>query len=1545
MLVLCMLKRVSLLFLLFSVILSLKANLKNVPENKGQFDSCLLYLQIKSSVSENDFKDILKRSRLSVSVHCSQLFPGHPDEALKRIYFIRTNSFKESESIVKLPELTGVLQYIEYAPLMHFFLTPNDLHANQWHLKKIDAEQAWSIRTGNPQIRIAIVDDAVDLGHEDLKNVMYKNMADIAGNGIDDDGNGYIDDMNGWHAFYKYGNPNPPFGMRDKFSHGTHCAGIAAAHTNNNTGIASISYNVSIIPVACSDSSKPGRVMGGYEGIVYAADAGANVISLSWGGSGFSNTGQITIDYARNKGIVICAAAGNSNVNTKMYPAAFNGVIAVAASDNSDKKASFSNYGSWVDISAPGVGIWSTVTGMSVKYDYMSGTSMACPLTAGLCALMLSQNPTIKPDKLEACLKSSSDNIQAMNPSYTGSLGAGRINARKALLCIKPLYADFKSDLQIVCPGTAVSFTNLSASTATEYIWRIPGASPSFSTLKDPQFTFTATGFYNVKLVVKDANGNSDSTEMIRYIEVRPVKAKMLIPLSKIAPGESAFLSVELEGVGPWDFKITDGSSTVDFTGINSNPFYFDVTPSKNTKYYLSAVNDSRCQGTFSDTSLVLIDTAKKPNSGVKGCGKFDLFSKTIDFGSNEHPQFVYHLKDGNIAVAGISDKGLIGGDDIFLSKFNVNGDLIWTKYFGTNRREIGYPVGITEDDKFNIYIFGGVFINSLNTSYLCKIDSSGNILYSEVAVNNIVNDQVRAGLQLSNGKMLFVGTSAVTNNQAAGVYSAESNGSKIWRHSFNSNASTEHFIDVLEMNKRIYILGHTSAGSGTYGSMLVKMDFAGNTIYQKYVDYSLYDGAMFFQPTHQNSLMIACWLSYNNTGTTFGAEDFGIFHCDTNGNRIWSKIFGHSGKDEVAGLLHFRNHYYVTGITNSFDGGNSKLFLMKLDINGNVKWSKIYGASGENIIKPTFSKLLTFGSDSSLILFGQKSNSTEDLLMFKIDECGNSNCPSANAVFNMRNDNTAVSNSALSDPGLLNTAPIVSSTATSGFGINLSEKCPSVNPCKISAGFVYDYACLKDSVRFKDTSIDLSGKKIAFRKWIFHDNSIASGVNAAYKYNANGIYKVTLIAYSDTPGQCTDTVVRLISLNARTSAKLTYGPTDICLYDSVRLKITQICGNPPYSIQWTPAQYFTDPTSLNPSIAPPVSMYAKFVLTDQSGLKYTDSVYINVNKNCCVYNAFPEVSGYEHCVGSSIDIINKIKYTGTGSQFKWYVFIDDVLIDSIISPDLIGYKLNTPGKYTFRIKITGNCKTSVNQVEVFVYPLPFADAGRDTLLCKESDVLIGSDPVANHEYTWTPVQGLDAADKARPLASIKSSIRYYLKVKNLETGCENRDSVSIVFQGKYNGFGNDTTICEGSSIRFVAGPSGGNVTYSWNDGSNGPVKIINKPGRYIATMKSACGSFSDTVDVSAVVCFCDLFIPNAFSPDGNGINEYFPEQNLDTIISLQIFNRWGEKLYEQRGTAVGWDGKYKGVVAQQDVYLFLIEYRNCYGRYAYKHGTFTLLR
>lgn len=1546
-----MYKRMIIMMVVFSALPKLEAHKVEVNKQLSDYDSSVLFMQVKKTVTEQGLIEFLLTTPYFGDFSFDRVFPNHNDNNLSRLYKVHIGRYISNHEKVSIPKLllsSGLFEYVEYAVINRTYATPNDLHVNQWHLKKIFAEQSWDIQVGVSNIKIAIVDDAIDINHPDLKNVIYVNSSETAGNGIDDDGNGYVDDVYGWNANYKIGNPNPPFNDRSDFTHGTHCAGIAAAQTNNNLGIASIGYNISIIPVACFDSTAPGRVVGGYEGIVYAADAGAKVISLSWGGSVYSSTGQIVIDYAVNKGIVICAAAGNANVSNKMYPAAFNGVIAIAASDNTDKKASFSNYGNWIDISAPGVDIWSSVTGFSYLYDYLSGTSMACPLTAGLCALMLSKNKMLTPAEIEQCLKSSADNINSVNPSYNNQLGAGRINAQKALQCVKPLYTDFTSNKKIICENEQVQFTYSGSSNAISYLWKIAGANPISSTLKNPIFTFTSTGFYDVKLRISDGV-ISDSIEYKQFIEVRPVTAKIINSTHKIKPGGTAFITVELKGVAPWDLKISDGLTITTYNNIQTNSYYFDVSPLVNSKYYISEVNDSRCIGIFSDTAYVVIDSSAQ-NGQDSSCGKFDLISKVYDFGSDEIPNCIYKLKDGNFAIVGLSNKGVIGGNDIFLTKINRVGDIIWTKYYGTNGNETGTPIGIAEDDLFNIYIYGGTTVNSRVSGYICKIDSAGTILFSKASAANNVGDHVRNATKTSNGNMVFVGTSAVVSDQAAGIFLTNLAGTRIWGHSFNSSIfSTEHFIDVTEIKNKLYALGHTSIGNGQYGTMLVKMDLSGNTMWQKYIDFDQYDAGIFMEATHQNSLMTVEWISSNGI-SVFGSGDVGIVHCDTNGNKIWSKVFGLSGKEEASGLLKVGDKYYISGITQSFDGGNTKLFLMKMDINGNVEWTKIYGDMNENISKSPFGRHLALNSDGSILLMGVKSNANSDIVIYKIDECGNSNCYTRSVSFLSVNENAIISNSNLQDPGLLNNNSIGTTAANSlNSDLKISSNCPTLyyKPlCKIKSKFNYEFSCLKDSVKFIDSSIHVSNGKIIQYKWIFHDGSSITGKQySAFKYNTIGTYPVSLIVYADTPSSCSDTFVKNVQITNKVSVKLNYTHTDICLYDSVRLYINQICGEAPYTIQWFPSQFFSKPNSLYTSISPPQSMWVKYSIRDRINNINTDSVYINVNKNCCQYQAAAQASKSTFCLGERGNIVSANNNQYTGAQNNWFIYINDVLIDSVIATRIDNYQFKSVGKYTFKLRITGSCLTSENSVEVFVYPLPIAEAGKDTVVCNTTSVNLGMYTLAQHRYSWTPNTGLSSDNISNPSATINETIRYYLTVTDLMTGCKNIDSITLERAGIYEGIGSDTSICQGEVLVLNAGNNFGNPTFTWNDGSNGPSKSVKQSGRYILNISDRCGVFSDTVDVFSKVCFCELFLPNAFSPNANAINDYFPEHYLDTIIDLQIFNRWGEKIYDKNGSNIGWDGRYQGEVVQQDVYLYIIRYRNCYGRIVYKTGTFTLLR
>jgi gliding motility-associated-like protein len=1529
-----------------SLICVLKLDAKGIELNYNQkFDSSVLYVMPKPGISASAFITELKKVKSVNVFECTNLFAGHKDSLLGRILKLKFKNNTDAAELLNSSKLKVISTYIEYAPIHKVFLTPNDLHANQWHLKKINAEAAWSIRTGASSVLLAIVDDAVDTKHEDLKNVIYKNISEIPGNGIDDDANGYKDDVYGWNANYKNGNANPPFLNAADFTHGTHCAGIASVETNNNIGIASIAYNVRVLPVSCADTTMPGFIMAGFEGIVYAADAGAKVISLSWGGGGFSNTGQITINYALGKGAVICAAAGNSNVNTPMYPAAYTGVISVAASDQNDKKASFSNYGSWIDISAPGVNIWSTVTDGNVKYDYMSGTSMACPLTAGLCALMLSQNSRLTANEIETCLKQTADNINSLNPSYNNLLGAGRINALNALRCVKPLFADFKVNSTLHCENDVVQLINQSSVNVTSYFWKITGAIPNTSNLQSPLIQFPTTGFYTVKLVVSDGV-NFDSIEKVNYIEVRKSSAQMVNTNALIRKGETAFISVKLNGNAPWSFKVSDGNTVLSFNNINSSPFYFDVSPLKNSKYYLTSFTDSKCTGIYTDTAYVKVDSLLK-SSNPSSCGNFRLYTKIVNNGGPDYAHNISLLSNGDFMVSGITNQSNTSGDDFFVNQYNYS-DLSRIKklVFGSTSQEVGYPIGTIEGPNKDLYTFGATYLNNPNTSFWTRINRFTNYpSYAHLSLNNNVQDQIRCAKKLSNGHMVFAGTSAITNDQAGAIYMCDTIGNRIWSHSFDASGTTEHFIDVTEMDKRIYAVGHSSYGSGSYGSFLIKFDFKGNALWQKYIDFANYDAAMYIQETHQHSILTAHWVSYNGS-STFGSEDFGIVHTDSNGNKIWSKVYGTAGKDEVSGLQKIGNYYYISGTTTNFDGGKSKLFLMKIDINGNIEWTKTYGANGEVIGKPLFAELLCATIDSGLILLGQKTNTNEDYVMLKLDACGNSNCPSADVVFKSVAENLTFTNSSLVDIGLL-TRGNANWYSLPPSNVNYYDKCaPKLiqNSCTIKAKFSYKFNCLNDSVVFVDSSYDVAGQKIKQYKWVFHDNTFKIGkFNGKYKYNTAGNYKVSLIVFADTPSICSDTFTLFVSIPNLSKSKIVYSSNSICVGDTVQLGVTNICAKLPYTIKWSPSQYFSNSNSMNPSLRIPNSMWVKYVLKDANNSLSTDSVFVTVNTSCCVYTSKVKAFKENMCLGDTLNVLNANPYPN--SQSKWLIYVNDVIKDSLISLNLSAYKPSSIGKYTFVLVVTGSCKRSESKIEVFVSPLPRANAGRDTLLCKTALIQIGDSAEEQHRYYWSPSTGLNKANISNPFAQINASQKYKLRVVDLITQCENYDSINIFLENQLASRSIDTSFCDGSTLKITAGVSIQGITYKWNDGGFGPLKSFSKPGRYTVLKTNVCGAFTDTFNVKSKVCFCDLFMPNAFSPDANAINEYFPTHYLDTIINLQIFNRWGEKLYDEKGTRIGWDGSYKGSIVEQDVYLYLIEYKNCFGRYIYLKGTFTLLR
>ncbi|MBK9462808.1 MAG: S8 family serine peptidase [Sphingobacteriales bacterium] len=201
---------------------------------------------------------------------------------------------------------------------------------------------------------------------------------------------------------------------------------------------------------------------------------------------------------------MVVAAAGNDNVSDPMYPASYNHVINVAAIDDTDTKASFTNYGETIDVSAPGVQIWSSVATSTNSYEFYDGTSMACPFVSGLCALMLSFDPNATVDRVEQCLKETADDIYTINPTFVGQLGAGRINAFEAVKCIpsEPVAA-FAASAAPPCASEVVTFFDNSAGTdLTSWQWTFQNGTPATSTQQNPTVSFPSSGSYNVTLTV-----------------------------------------------------------------------------------------------------------------------------------------------------------------------------------------------------------------------------------------------------------------------------------------------------------------------------------------------------------------------------------------------------------------------------------------------------------------------------------------------------------------------------------------------------------------------------------------------------------------------------------------------------------------------------------------------------------------------------------------------------------------------------------------------------------------------------------------------------------------------------------------------------------------------------------------------------------------------------------------------------------------------------------------------------------------------------------
>jgi subtilisin family serine protease len=382
-----------------------------------------LILKFKPGVSEQEARAFLEEQGLEAQDEIAAL----------GLWLVAVKEGSAADALARLVE-DPLLSFVDLNGLVRVLAEPNDAHwSRQWNMQIIQAPPGWDLSTGSGDVVVAIVDTGVDLTHPDLRDRI------VAGYDLVED------------------DATP----QDEYGHGTHVAGIAAAVGNNGEGVAGVTWGSRIMPVRVLGAEGSGSTFNIAAGMAWAADHGARVMNLSLGspfpamlaahGIPGGDALRAAVDYAYGHGVLVVAAAGNEyqEGDPPSYPAAYAHVLAVAATNDQDRHAYYSNAGSYVDVAAPGGetsqaddphGVFSTLPneevaltreGYPTGYGALQGTSMAAPHVAGLAALVWSVNPGLTNDQVQAIIESAADDLG--RPGWDGCFGVGRINVNRAL--------------------------------------------------------------------------------------------------------------------------------------------------------------------------------------------------------------------------------------------------------------------------------------------------------------------------------------------------------------------------------------------------------------------------------------------------------------------------------------------------------------------------------------------------------------------------------------------------------------------------------------------------------------------------------------------------------------------------------------------------------------------------------------------------------------------------------------------------------------------------------------------------------------------------------------------------------------------------------------------------------------------------------------------------------------------------------------------------------------------------------------------------------
>ncbi|MHC5081267.1 MAG: S8 family serine peptidase, partial [Planctomycetota bacterium] len=452
------------------------------------------------------------------------------------IFVLRFNPAHPPTEICRALEITGHVVYAEPDWVIRVNYTVNDpMFSSLWGITKIGCTTAWDTARGSG-IVVAVIDTGIDRTHQDLQNQIWSNPGETPGNSTDDDSNGYVDDTWGWDFV---NSDNDPDDDHNPIYHGTHCAGTVGAEGNNSTGVVGVAFQAKLMGLKGLSGGGSGSSSGLNNCMNYAINNGADVMSCSWGGPGYSNTYATTITNAVQNGVVPVFALGNDNQNGTLHgPSNSPHAFSIAASTTKDGRASFSNYGIKTDVTAPGVAILSTEPGNN--YQNLSGTSMATPHVAGALAVLMSdlnaRSQTYSIEQLRSILRACADDQEATGWDHRE--GYGRLNVSNMMGLNPALYCEAK----IISPnasgpilGTSIQIDGYAAgpnfqSYTLEYAPGIPYDTATWTTLTSSSsavqngtlYTWNISslpdGRYTIRLTVRNNQNNTfrDRIDFVR---------------------------------------------------------------------------------------------------------------------------------------------------------------------------------------------------------------------------------------------------------------------------------------------------------------------------------------------------------------------------------------------------------------------------------------------------------------------------------------------------------------------------------------------------------------------------------------------------------------------------------------------------------------------------------------------------------------------------------------------------------------------------------------------------------------------------------------------------------------------------------------------------------------------------------------------------------------------------------------------------------------------------------------------------------------------